>query len=254
MKRFLMCAVLLSLSILLLTGCDLWDEPRESVPTGSYHYVVTVPPETPNETLNLGQSNQTVKRVMNYEGEIPISYPTRVYRYQLPMIDLPNSYAAACNQEIEALFGTKIRRSLQAMERMQEPELESVRYSSFVHGEILTLRIDERSYDGKTSQTYYTVNARTGEEVRAEELLAQVGISGEPEQVLNQRVTELFATRFGPLEGADEAYTTALNRTQMGLFPVTTKCLHLTEAGRLILALTVYHPTGETTVEEIPLP
>ena len=254
MKRFWMCAVFLSLSFLLLTGCELWDESRESMPTGSYHYVVTAPSGIPNETVNLGQSDQTVKRVMNYEGEIPLSYPTKVYSYQLPMIDLPDSYAAACNREIEALFGTKIRSSLQAMERQQEPELESVRYLSFVHGDILTLQIDERSCNGKTSQTFYTVNARTGEEVSAQEMLAQVGISGEPEQVLNQRVTDLFASRFGPLEGADEAYTTALNRTQMGLFPVTTKCLHLTQAGRLILALTVYHPTGETTLEEIPLP
>ncbi|MBR6414350.1 MAG: hypothetical protein IKS21_07055 [Oscillospiraceae bacterium] len=254
MKHFLMYAVLLSLSLLLLTCCALWDEPKESVPTGSYHYVVTAPSRIPNETVDFAQGDQTVKRVMNYEGEIPLSYPTKVYRYQLPMIDLPDSYTTACNQEIEALFGAKIRSSLQAMERQQEPKLESVTYFSFVHGEILTLRIDERSCNGEVSHTYYTVNAQTGKEIHAEEMLAQVGIGGEPEQVLNQRVTDLFASRFGPLEGADVDYTTALNRTQMALSPVTAKCMHLTESGRLILALTLYHPTGEITLEEIPLP
>ena len=254
MKRALLCAILLSFSCVLFAGCDLFEEAEESFPTGSYLSFATAPSIIPDDTVELRQSGQPVKRVMSYEGEIPLSQPTRGYHYQLPMIDLADSYTVACNQEIEALFGASIRRSLKAMEREEEPELESLTYFSFVHGEILTLRIDERRFNGEKSQTFYTVNARTGEEVSAKEMLEQVGISGEPEQVLNQRVTDLFASRFGPLEGADADYTTALNRTQMALFPVTTKYMHMTEAGRLILALTVYHPTGETTLEEIPLP
>ena len=183
----------------------------------------------------------------NTAGMATVQYPL----YSSPKFGWAEQDASVFS---EALFGASIRRSLKAMEREEEPELESLTYFSFVHGEILTLRIDERRFNGEKSQTFYTVNARTGEEVSAKEMLEQVGISGEPEQVLNQRVTDLFASRFGPLEGADADYTTALNRTQMALFPVTTKYMHMTEAGRLILALTVYHPTGETTLEEIPLP
>lgn len=255
MKRTLFCTALLVLCGLLLAGCELLeDAPQETLPVGSYVLAVTSPLQPSGEKTEPEQSEQTVKRVINYEGEIPYSYPVKLYRYQLPFIDLPDQYAMICNQEIESLFGARIRSSMQAMESGQGPELEAVTYLSFICGEILTLRIDERSFDEKTTQTYYTLNARTGAEVSARELFAEAGINGEPEQVCNQTVTELFARRFGPPEEGNEAYTTALTRTQMGLVPLTTKWMHLTEAGQLILALTLYHPTGGMTYEEIPLP
>ena len=206
------------------------------------------------DPAELGQSGALVKCVYSEEGEIPLTYPVRQYQYRLPMIDLAGRQALACNQEIDSVYGSLIQASKSAMEQLNAPALERLSYTSFVHKEILTLRIDRQDYDGTFSQAYYTVHAETGEAVPVQELLSAVGLSGEPEEVLNQRLTELFVRRFGPIEDADLAYTTALNQTQSELLDIGTNRMHLTELGQLSISLTLYQPNGGSMREELLLP
>ena len=107
---------------------------------------------------------------------------------------------------------------------------------------------------GSAAQAFYTVDEKTGEAVSVKTLFEAAGIEGEPEQVLNQKVLELFAKRYGALEKADAAYTTALNRTQAELSGLSANWMHLTRDGRLTVALVIYAPGGGSDLEELILP
>ena len=98
------------------------------------------------------------------------------------------------------------------------------------------------------------MDEKTGEAVSVKALFEAAGIEGDPVQVLNQTVLELFTKRYGALEKADAAYTTALNRTQSELSGLSANWMHLTRDGRLIVALAIYSPTGGSSVEELTLP
>ena len=60
--------------------------------------------------------------------------------------------------------------------------------------------------------------------------------------------------RFGPLNGTDPAYTTALNRTQGALLLLTSSRMHLTEDRRVVVAIELFAPNGGSSIEELILP
>lgn len=255
MKRLLAMLLVLLLALLLLAGCDLTngEESGDVFPTDSYNWNFqnnTLPVNDPA----LPVQKSVVKTVQSYTGEIPLTSPTRTYSYELPFIDLAGSHAAGCNQDIESFFGTLIRQSLEAMERYEDPILERLSYSSFIRSGILTLRVDRRDFDGDSNQAWYTVDAETGEAVSVARLFTAAGVTGEPDKVLNDAVLARFTAKYGALEGSDAAVTTAWNRTQGALSPLTANRMHLNENGSLTVAFELFAPDGGSSVEELVLP
>ena len=254
MKRI--CWLLCLLLCLALTGCGLGEEQEseEYVYTGTY-FPVSEHPDAYGEGDALDpQQRSVVKTILSYNGELPYSYPTEYYSYQLPMIDLAGEQALGCNQEIENRFGTLIRESMEAMETGADPVLRSVSYSCYTLSDILTLRIDQVDFEGQSSRAYYTVDAKTGESVSMEELFAAAGLNGNPKDLVNEAVNALFTRRFGPLDPENAAYTTALNRTQTALSPLGANRMHLAENGSLVVAVELFAPGGGSSVEELTLP
>ena len=246
------------LILFLLVGCelDVTEGPEDEVSLGSWHAIGTAfsgsgdGEENPLES----QTGSTVKTVLSYQGEIPLSTPAKSYSYQLPMIDLRGAQAQGCNQEIEDRFGSLIRQSIEAMERYEAPLLERLSFTSYTLSGILTLRIDRLDLDGSSRQAFYTVDAASGDAVSVQQLFTAAGISGKPETVINDTVIDLFVKRFGSLSGADESVTTALSRTQAALSPLTANRMHLTQDGKLAVAVELFAPNGGSSVEELLLP
>ena len=252
MKRLLPLILIL---LLLFTGCDLSnrEDSEDFFPTETYNYWGTAANPAQSNGSNAAQRS-VVKTVQSYTGEIPLTEPTRNYSYELPLIDLAGSHAAGCNQDIENFFGTLIRQSLDAMERYEDPILERLSYSSFTISDILTLRVNRVDFDGTVNQAWYTVDAQTGEAVSVERLFAAAGITGEPMTVLNEAILAQFTARYGDLEGSDAAHTTAWNRTQGALSPLTANRMHLNTDGRLTVAFELFAPEGGSSVVELTLP
>ena len=254
MKRILS----ILLAVLLLTACN---------PVGRQDSENFIPSDAGSHSLRPsggeiqpvkpgglpGSEGDTVKTVLSYKGEIPLSQPVRYYSYELPMIDLTGSYAAACNQEIEVTYGSLIRQGLEDMENYRDPALETLRWSSFVHGGILTLRIDQRNGDGSSNTAYYTVDASTGREVSLEALGAAAGISGDLREALKAAVTERYGQLYGSGQG-DSGYTTALNKTLAQLSELRAQQIHMTESGTLVAAYGCYAPQGGVSMDEVSLP
>lgn len=257
MKKWVQSIPVLLSFQLLLSGCEvMMGEQGDELPVESYHFVNASEIPAPYGWENSGSSRsvEIVKCLIDETGEIPASWPVEYYSYRLPMIDLAGQQAMACNQEIESVFGSLIRESRRALELNRAPSLESLNYTTFVFGDILTLRIDRQDYHGAFSQAYFTVNAVNGEAVSLQQLLAAAGMEGDPKQLLNQKLTDYFVRRFGPIDSENIAYTTALNRTQSELIDIGTNRMHLTELGQLCLSLTVYAPDGSSGMENILLP
>ena len=254
MKRLWICFLLLALLFaLLLAGCGIFGEDEtEEIPNDSYQMDPAwtqgnnVSPEPTGKT--------TVKTVRSYDGEIPLSQPVKSYSYRLPFIDLAGAQAVGCNQEIENLYGTLIRQSLDAMERYEDPILQRLSFTSYSFGGVLTVRVDRLDYDGNSTQAYYTVDAENGEAVSLEKLFAAANVDGDPQTVINDAVIALFTSRFGDLKGAGVEVTTALNRTQGALSSLSTNRFYMTETGALRIALELYAPDGSCTLEELSLP
>lgn len=255
MKRIVCWLLLLALPAALLCGCGLFgdEETQELLPDESYYGGYVLPTDS-DGSLVLPQGDEIVKTVLSYQGEIPLTDPVRYYSYQLPMIDLEGAQALGCNQEIENRFLPLIQQSMDAVTTLGEPILENLSFSTYTRDGILTLEIDRLDLDGSAAQAFYTLDAETGEAVSVKALFEAAGIEGEPAQVLNQKVLELFAKRYGALEKADVAYTTALNRTQTELSGLSANWMHLTRDGKLTVALVVYVPGGGSDLEELTLP
>jgi hypothetical protein len=254
MKR----AILLLLILLFLAGCDLRNRQssEDFIPTGTYRADEPAASRAEGgDPYQMGESS-VVKTVLSYAGEQPLGDRILSYSFQLPMIDLGGAQAMGCNQEIEDRFGTLIRQSMEAMERFEQPALVNVRYSSYVCGQILTLRVDSRDPEGNESSAFYTVNAETGEAVSVSELFAAAGVSGQPETVLHEAVEALFVRRYGAglTAGADSPYRTAWFNTEEALKPLTANRMHLTEDGRLIVAVELFDLLGGSSIEELILP
>ena len=255
MKRWIPILLVL---LLLLAGCemDVTQSSEDEFAMGSWYSPGTEwDLSGSGEDDPLGPRNgSSVKTVLSYQGEIPLTDPVRSFSYQLPMIDLRGEHAQGCNQEIETRFGTLIRQSMDAMAAYEEPILERLSFTSYTQSGILTLRIDRLDRDGEEGQAFYTVNAETGESVGMEELFAAAGIAGKPETVINDAILALYTERYGALAGADASVTTALNRTEAALAPLSANRMHLTPEGKLTVAFELYEPNGGSSVEELILP
>lgn len=254
MKRWIPILLIL----LLLTGCemDVTQSSEDEISMGSWYSIGTdwnMPVSGQDDPLQ-PRNGSSVKTVLSYQGEIPLTDPVRSFSYQLPMIDLRGAQAQGCNQEIENRFGTLIRQSVDAMARYEDPVLERLSYTSYTHSGILTLRIDRLDRDGEEGQAFYTVDAETGESVGVEELFAAAGISSAPEAVINDAILALYTERYGALTGAGESVTTALNRTEAALAPLSAKRMHLTPEGKLTVAFELFEPNGGSSLEELILP
>ena len=252
MKRILFLILAMLLILPLLAGCEVMEgeETDNLFPTDTYNWSYSMPVNDPGTAT---QKN-VIKTIQFYTGEIPLTNPTRSYSYELPFIDLAGSHAAGCNQDIENFFGTLIRQSLDAMKNYEDPILERLSYSSFTRSGILTLRVDRRDFDGTVNQAWYTVDAETGEAVSVDRLFTAAGVTGDPASVLNDAVLERFTAKYGALEGAEAAVTTAWNRTQGALSPLTTSRMHLNENGSLTVAFELFAPDGGSSVVELSLP
>ena len=252
MKRFLP----LLLILLLLAGCDLFNQQdtENLFPTETYDFGQQTAYTLPGGDPAQPREKNVVKTIQSYTGEIPLTDPVRSYSYELPFIDLAGSHAAGCNQDIESFFGGLIKQSLYAMERYEDPILERLSFSSYTQDGILTLRVDRRDLDGSENQAWYTVDAETGEAVSVARLFDAAKISGDPAAVLNEEVLARFTQRYGALEGADAAHTTAWNRTQGALSPLTANRMHLNENGSLTVAVELFAPEGGSGLMELTLP
>lgn len=255
MKRVFACLLFLVM-LTALAACDLRNRrdsedffPEESNQPGWNSFV-----EPSDRQEEQPDEASIVKTVMDYSGELPYSNPTQEFSYQLPMIDLAGAQAIGCNQEIEDVFGSQIRQSMDAVQKYQTPILARLNYSYYVTSGILTLRIVREDTEGEITTAYYTVNAETGEAVSLAQLFQTAGISGTPDSVVNEALLERFTSRFGKLEGADPAVTTALNKTQAELFPLTPNRIFIREDGRLSVRFVLYDPNGSSGIEEIILP
>ena len=256
MKRMKVILCLCLLLCLLLTGCGLFETEgtEDDEYTGTYFPVSDYAGQIGGEGSNGAAEQSVVKTVRSYAGEIAYTYPVENYSYRLPMIDLAGEQAAGCNQEIEERFGTLIDQSLEAIEELGDPLILTLSFTSYTRDDILTLRIDCVDFDGDTSRAFYTVDARNGDAVPIKTLFAAAGLDGDPEQLVEKAVEELFTRRFGPLDKNDTAYTTALSRTQNALLPLEARRMHRTEDGRLIVAIELFWPNGASSVEELILP
>ena len=254
MKRLLP----LLLILLLLVGCDLRNrqDSEDFIPTGTFANSYGNDDVGRGEEPLTPQEKSAVKTVQSYYGEVPLTQPVRSYSYQLPMIDLAGAHAAGCNRDIEDFFGSLIRLSMEAMERYEEPLLERLTYASYTIAGILTLRVDRRDFDGSESQAWYTVDAKTGEEVTVKRLFAAAGVSGDPQTVLDEAVEKLFESRFGSAgaAGVGTPWSTARFRTTEALRPLTSNRMHLNENGSLTVAVELFSPNGGSSVEELILP
>ncbi len=252
MKRFLP----LLLILLLLAGCDLFNQQdtENLFPTETYDFGQQTAYTLPGGDPAQSREKNVVKTIQSYTGEIPLTDPVRSYSYELPFIDLAGSHAAGCNQDIESFFGGLIKQSLNAMERYEDPILERLSFSSYTQDGILTLRVDRRDLDGSENLAWYTVDAETGEAVSVARLFEAAKISGDPAAVLNEEVLARFTQRYGALEGADAAHTTAWNRTQGALSPLTANRMHLNENGSLTVAVELFDPEGGSGLMELTLP
>lgn len=253
MRRLFVLVLVLSL-LLALSACDLRNRQNSEdfIPTGSGEAFPGWLPDQGEDPASSEFEQSTVKTVLAYEGEIPMSMPPRSYSFQLPMIDLGGAEAMACNQEIEERFGPLIQQSLEAIERYEDPIMVELGYSSFIQDGILTLRIVRRDLEDGETEAWYSVDAETGEAVTVEMLFSAADVSGSPDQVLQETVEKRFQARFGVPNNA--AVTTAFNRTLDALFPLTVNRMHLTESGNLIVAVEFFSPDGDSSVETLLLP
>lgn len=259
MKRL----VLLLGLLLLLTGCDLRNRraSEDFIPTGNQAAAHTPAPAgtdaAPIGTAHTlpAQWDGAVKTVMTERGtfrgaeEIP-------YSYQIPFLDLPDAYAMGCNQEINARFEAAAHESLDRMEHGQPPIVQEVRFTADLRDTILSLRLHRLDADGTETWGFYCVDSKTGAKPTLSAFCQAAGVEeAELPQCLRDAATALTRDIAGDQYGEDDTeYTTALTLTLSGLAQPAELPMHLTEDGRLSVIVSVYHPGGGTTSEELILP
>lgn len=260
MKRLLLCLGL----CLLLTGCTFRSRQssEQFIPTGSLPEQTrpAVGPVSTDVVALPSQAGGAVKTVISEEGEYEYERTTIRYSYRLPFVDLSGGYALACNQEIETNFGDPIRDSLEAMEQFRKPVVQTVSYQADLVGPVLTLRIMRTDVDGdelpdEVYSVRYSLNATTGEKAVRADFLAAAGLT---EERFLELLTQQTAVRFYQLTDAyqptDPVCAAAYDQTIRSLSDPENLELYFTENGKLAVEITVTHPEGYLTREEVLLP
>lgn len=257
MKRL---ACLLAL-LLLLAGCDLRNRrPSEAfisdAPAPSAQARTAAPANPPAQTGFLsGDWDGAVKTVLDEQGTFP-GVKEIAYSYRIPFLDLADAYAMGCNQEITNRFEADAQESLAQMERGKQPVVQQVDFTSDLHGTVLSLRLHRLDVDGEETWGTYCVDSTTGAKPS---LTAFCEAAGVPEAELPQRLRdaadELTRESAGDRYDADDPeYTTALTLTLSGLAEPAALPMHLRADGSLCFVITLYHPGGGASAEEIVLP
>lgn len=249
--------------LLLLAGCELRNRRPSSdfVPSGT-------PAAAPGAAANgapqgsgtvpapSASAGDAVKTVFRAEAETLPVYGGVLCHYEVPFLDLPGVYAAGCNQEINERFETPARASLEAVQANRAPVITTVDYTWDVRGGVLTLRLHRRDLDGSEQWGIYSVDAETGEKVPVAVFCEAAGIPADGlHAALQAAVEERFRTIVGG-KYAEQAlpYTTALTQTLSSLADLSALSMHLTEDGRLSIAVPTVDPDGGRSTEEIILP
>ncbi len=249
-------AALLLLVCLLLSGCDLRNRQssEDFIPTGdeeSFEQATYGIQE--GEPLNPALiGTDRVKLVLSESGEFIFSNPAIDYSYELPFIDLGGSHAIGCNQEIEASFGAAIRDSLERMEQKEEPVVKTVRFTSYLYGDVLTLHIERVDVDGGRSEAIYSVDNTSGERVSTEAFCKAAGVRQEElTDKLKAAVEERLHVLFPDLDPEDPAFRTALIQTTAQMNDTAKLNFYLDSLGELICIARVFTPTGSEGMEEL---
>ena len=238
MKRL---ALLLAL-LLFLSGCDL----RNRRPSEEFISDGSVPPAQARTSAPAAPPAQTgflpaewdgaVKTVLAKEGTF-FGAKEIAYSYRIPFLDLA-------------------QKSLAQMEQGKPPVVQRVDFTSDLHGTVLSLRLHRLDTDGAESWGTYCVDRSTGAKPTLSAFCEASGVpEGEVPQRLREAAEELTRETAGERYKADDLeYTTALTLTLSGLAEPAALPMHLRADGSLCFVITLYHPGGGTTAEEIALP
>ena len=258
MKR----AVCLLAVLLLLAGCSLRNRrPSEDFVPGVPQ---TDPPAAQSEDASGEPAPATapaiarsaVRTVLQESGTVPGSDGFE-YRYEIPVLDLPDAYAAGCNREINERFEAPARDALEAIAEGRIPEIRSVTYAWDVRDTVLTLRLTR--IDAATGADYrgiYSVNAETGAKVTLAEFCRAAGIAEDAFGVLlRQDVEKKFRELVRDRYSEDQTeYTTALTLTLSWIAEPASLPMYLTEDGKLSVTVSISDPGGGISTEELLLP
>lgn len=254
MKRLILCL----LAALLLTGCNLRNrqDSRNFIPTGgSKEETRPVVPSSSAKEEDPPILSSPVKEIKALEGSYVYGGETIEYKFYLPYLDLSGAHAVGCNAEIEEGYGEPIRAAEKAMENRELPALREVDYETWQYGDVLCLliyRVETES--GERHESLYTVNARTGGAVTAEEVLTAAGMTEEAyRERLHDAVAAFYEQAFTPFyDPEDFHYIEGLNGTLELLN--TAAPASVTKQGVLVAAVNIVEPSGVTSAAQVEIP
>lgn len=253
--------LLLSVCLLLLTGCDLRNRTssEEFIPDQPATLQTDESPQTSEASRETGESytgsDGRVKVLLSESGTFRYDVEPISYSYQIPMLDYAAAHAAGCNEEIDVRFGTPARESLDTMKTYHAPEVETVSFESYEIGGILTLQVDRKDVDGSAYTGIYTVNAETGDRVTTEEFLRAAGLEDRRLwELVSDAVQSYYVRSYSEAAASeDNRYTDALARTLSEADGTDSSRLHLTRDGKLAAAVLIYIPSGGSEWVELEL-
>ena len=260
MKRaicLLLAALLLSA---LFAGCDLQnrrpssDFIPETVPTEP-----TEPPETETEesteTTAAAVMQVVVRDLVVEDGTYTDRYNNQyTYKYHVPFIDAEADYAQGCNKDIDKVFGAEVRKQQNAMLDGSTLTVASVDYIYLLRGNILTLYLTMKDFEGEEiKRAVYMFDRTTGEEITGEGLLAFLGIDEETFLALAEQTVETyFEETYGESRLTDQLrYNTAHDRTMREELINVEMPMYIDENDQLTINATIYDLAGES--HEVPL-
>ena len=260
MKKVICLLLALLLSAALFVGCDLQNRRPSSdfipvtEPTES-----TAPPETVTEEPTV-ESTAAVMQVVVRDAGTPIegAYTDRYgnnykYKYHVPYIDAEAEYAQGCNKEIDQVFGMEVKKQQNAMLDGSTLTIASVDYMTRLRGNILTLYVTMKDFEGEQTRRVYMLNRNTGKEIPGEELLAFLGVDGDTFLALAEQTVEAaFEETYGESRWTDQlAYNSAHDRTMRAENISLEMPMYIDESDRLTILATIYDLAGAAHLEPL---
>lgn len=258
MKK-LFCLLLAALLIgTLFAGCDLQNRKPssdfipETVPTES-----TEPPTYETEPLEPSTAavmEVTVRDLVVEDGSYTDRYGnTYNYKYHVPYIDAEARYAQGCNKEIDRLFGAEVTAQRNAMQDGSTLTVLSVDYMTRLRGEFLTVYITMKDVEGEQTRAVYTLNRRTGDEIKGEMILDYLGLDEESFQSLAMNAAGVaFEEAYGEYAWSDQIrYNSARDRSLREENYTAEMPMYIDESDRLTILATLYDLAGAAHTEPI---